>query len=202
MDPADCVRRACSTPRGRRSPPRRLRSLDPRAAGRDQQAPDLLRPGVDPTPEDVLATLLEAPVLSRYRHYLERKQAWKPHYLGEAEEKVLEEKDVTGRQRFVRAPSRKPSRRSSAPSSTADRLNRLSLQQGPGQALRRRPRESARSGRGQPDRGLARNARLLTFIFNTVVLDHKTKRHAPTLPGPMTSRHLANEIDDATVEAP
>ena len=37
-----------------------------------------------------------------YRHYLEQKRAWRPHFLTEPEEKILEEKSVTGRSAFVR----------------------------------------------------------------------------------------------------
>ena len=40
--------------------------------------------------------------LARYRHYLEQKRAWRPHYLSEPEEKILDEKAVTGRAAFVR----------------------------------------------------------------------------------------------------
>src|SRR5262249_56874166 len=39
---------------------------------------------------------------ARYRHYLEQKRIWRPHYLSEPEEKVLEEKSNTGRSAFVR----------------------------------------------------------------------------------------------------
>ena len=42
------------------------------------------------------------PDLARYRHYLEQKRAWRPHYLSEPEEKMLDEKAVTGRAAFVR----------------------------------------------------------------------------------------------------
>src|SRR5258708_25483041 len=46
--------------------------------------------------------LSEAPQLTKYRHYLEQKRAWKPHYLSEPQEKVLEDKSITGRAAFVR----------------------------------------------------------------------------------------------------
>src|SRR5438105_2963276 len=53
-------------------------------------------------PEEAACRLLGDPRLARFRHYLEQKRAWKPHYLSEPEEKVLEEKGVTGRAAFVR----------------------------------------------------------------------------------------------------
>src|SRR5258708_939530 len=46
--------------------------------------------------------LIGSPAVARYRHHLEQLRAWRPHYLTEPEEKVLEEKSVTGRSAFVR----------------------------------------------------------------------------------------------------
>src|SRR5207249_6120718 len=46
--------------------------------------------------------LARSPALAKYRHYLVQKRAWRPHYLSEPEEKVLDEKSVTGRAAFVR----------------------------------------------------------------------------------------------------
>ncbi len=53
-------------------------------------------------PDEKAASLLSASILARYRHYLEHKRAWRPHYLSEPEEKILDEKSVTGRAAFVR----------------------------------------------------------------------------------------------------
>ena len=53
-------------------------------------------------PDDIVKPLLDHPRLARYRHYLEQKRAWRPHYLSEPEEKILDEKAVTGRAAFVR----------------------------------------------------------------------------------------------------
>ena len=53
-------------------------------------------------PDDAAKRVLDAPALARYRHYLDQKRAWKPHYLSEPEEKILDEKGVTGRAAFVR----------------------------------------------------------------------------------------------------
>src|SRR5262249_4300116 len=46
--------------------------------------------------------LIEAPTLAKYRHFLEQQRAWKPHYPNEPQEKVLEDKSITGRAAFVR----------------------------------------------------------------------------------------------------
>src|SRR5437660_6911521 len=53
-------------------------------------------------PDDAVRALVESPLLAKYRHYLTQKRAWRPHYLSEPEEKILDEKSVTGRGAFVR----------------------------------------------------------------------------------------------------
>ena len=50
-------------------------------------------------------------------------------------------------------------------------------------------------------RGLQANSRLLTFIFNNIVLDHQTDCRLRKFPDPMASRHLANEIKPEVVDA-
>src|SRR6266536_1333477 len=47
-------------------------------------------------------TLLAHPDLARFRHYLEKLRDRKPHLLSEPEEKVLDEKYLTGRAAFSR----------------------------------------------------------------------------------------------------
>ena len=46
--------------------------------------------------------LASHPKLAKYRHWLEQKRVWKPHYLSELEEKILDEKAVTGKSAFGR----------------------------------------------------------------------------------------------------
>jgi oligoendopeptidase F len=49
--------------------------------------------------------------------------------------------------------------------------------------------------------GLKDSSRLLTFIFNNLVLDHHADCTLRKFDNPMAPRHLANEIDDAVVVA-
>src|SRR5262249_48420758 len=144
------------------------------------------------------ARLAADPRLASYRHFLEQKRAWKPHYLSEPEEKVLEEKSVTGRAAFVRlfdetvAALRCPFEHGGQPEQL--RVQQiLSKLYDPDGGVRR----AAAAGL---TKGLRDNARLLTFVFNTLVLDHRsdcTLRRFDSVMGP---RHLANEISDAVVE--
>ncbi len=50
-------------------------------------------------------------------------------------------------------------------------------------------------------KGLQDNARLLTYLFNNLVLDHKIDCEIRHFPSPMAPRHLANEITDEVVDA-
>ena len=150
-------------------------------------------------PDEVVERLLAAPELAQYRHYLDEKRVWRPHTLSEPEEKVLEEKAVTGRAAFVRLFEETVSVLE-CPFETATGVETLSLQQtlarlyDADRAVRRAAAEAL-------SRGLRAQARPLTFVFNTVVLDHKSDCELRHFATPMASRHLANEISEEVVEA-
>jgi oligoendopeptidase F len=149
--------------------------------------------------DEAARRLLAAPALAPYRHYLEHKRAWRPHYLSEPEEKILDEKTVTGRAAFVRlfdetiASLRFPFEH-------AGRTEALPMQQ-----ILARLYDADRTVRQAAARGITRglqdNARLLTFIFNTLVLDHKSDCTLRRFDSPMGPRNLANEIATPVVDA-
>ena len=143
--------------------------------------------------------LTAAPALARYRHYLEQKRLWRPHYLSEPEEKVLEEKSVTGRAAFVRLFDEIVAGML-FPYERAGRAERMPLQQV--NALLYDPDRGVRHAAAEAlTRGLQENARLLTYIFNNLVLDHRSDCTLRSFGDPMAPRHLANEISAAVVEA-
>jgi oligoendopeptidase F len=150
-------------------------------------------------PDEPVKRLLEVPILAPYRHYLEQKRAWRPHYLSEPEEKILEEKSITGRAAWVRLFDETVSA-IRFPLAHDGKTETLSLQQllaklyDPDRPLRRAAAESI-------TRALQENARLLTYLLNTVVLDHRLDYEMRKFPDPMAPRHLANEISPAAVEA-
>ncbi|HEV3143568.1 MAG TPA: M3 family oligoendopeptidase, partial [Gemmataceae bacterium] len=150
-------------------------------------------------PDAAATKLIAAPTLSRYRHYLEQKRAWKPHYLSEPEEKILDEKAVTGKAAFVRLFDETMAALR-FPFEHAGKTEMLTMQQinaklyDPDRSIRR----AAASGW---TKGLQENARLLNYVFNTLVLDHKSDCELRHFPHPMAQRHLANEITDEVVEA-
>lgn len=150
-------------------------------------------------PEETARALLAAPALAKYRHYLEHKRAWRPHYLSEPEEKILEEKAVTGRAAWVRLFDETVSSLR-FPFEHAGRTELLSMQQ-INAKLYEPDREVRAAAAAGWTRGLQENARLLTYIFNNLVLDHHSDCTLRKFPDPMASRNLANEITPEVVEA-
>jgi oligoendopeptidase F len=150
-------------------------------------------------PDEVARPLMEAPILAKYRHYLQHKRAWRPHYLSEPEEKILDEKNVTGRAAWVRLFDETVSA-IECPFEHDGKTERIGKEQllsklyDPDRAVRR----AASQGITQ---GLTENARLLTYIFNNLVLDHKSDCELRHFDSPMAPRHLANEISEDVVNA-
>ena len=149
--------------------------------------------------DEAVQRLLAALALARYRHYLEQKRAWRPHYLSEPEEKILEEKSVTGRAAFVRLFDETVASLR-FPFEHAGRTESLSLSQinarlyDADRGVRRAAAEGLTSG-------LRDNSRLLTYIMNTLVLDHRSECDLRHFDNPMGPRHLANEISPPVVDA-
>jgi oligoendopeptidase F len=149
--------------------------------------------------DEAAGKLLADPTLAKYRHYLEQKRAWRPHFLSEPEEKILEEKAVTGRAAFVRLFDETVAGMQ-FPFSHDGQKELLSLQEisaklyDPDRAVRKASAEGL-------TQGLKDNARLLTFVFNTLVLDHRGDCDLRRFPDPMAPRNLANEIRPEVVDA-
>jgi oligoendopeptidase F len=143
--------------------------------------------------------LIRSPQLARYRHYLEQRRAMKPHYLSEPEEKVLDQKITTGRAAFVRLFDETVAAMT-FPYERDGSASQLTLQQilaklyDPDRAVRKAAAEGLTTG-------LQANARLLTFVENNLVLDHRTDCDLRRFDRPEAPRHLANEIDHRVVEA-
>ncbi len=150
-------------------------------------------------PDGPAQALLARPELGRYRHYLERKRAWRPHFLSEPEEKVLDEKSLTGRAAFVRLFDETVAA-IRFPFEHAGQRQDLSLQN-----LNKHLYDPDRSVREAAARawtkGLQDNARLLTFLFNTLILDHHSDCTLRKFTDPAAPRNLDNEISSEVVEA-
>lgn len=150
-------------------------------------------------PDETARVLMNAPEVARYRHYLEKARLFRPHKLSEPEEKILDIKANTSTRAFQRLFS--------------EIVSGLTVQIGRGKAAQKLTLDQALAKLHEPDRTVRKNAakaithtlrthaRVLTYIFNTLVLDHKITDELRKFPSPMHARHLANEIEPATVEA-
>ena len=151
--------------------------------------------------DDVARKLAGHAKLARYRHFLELKRVWKPHYLSEPEEKLLDEKANTGKVAFGRLfeetlsslkfPYADPATKTTQQLSLQEILAKL---YDPDREVRRIAAEGL-------SHTLQENSRLLTFIFNTIVSDHQSDTQLRHFGSAMASRNLGNETTDQVVEA-
>ncbi|MFH5832013.1 M3 family oligoendopeptidase [Halalkalibaculum sp. DA384] len=144
--------------------------------------------------EEEAEKLVEAPELSHYRHYLESSRRYKKHVLGEKEEQVLSAKNVTGRSAWNRYFEE-------TLGAARFELDGEELTQ---QEMLSKLHESDRNLRERAHAGLTKKfrelSRTLTFIFNTLLADKHTNDKLRNYDSWISSRNLANEIDDQTVE--
>ncbi len=148
--------------------------------------------------DEAAERLMSHPILSAYCHYLKNLRCYRPHKLSEPEEKVVNEKDNTGKRAFARLFSET----TSALTFTLEKEGRLqeltlsevlSLLHQPDRNLRKQAWEILY-------RELSRHNQVLGFIYNTLIQDHLTMDRLRRHPSPMNERHhLANEIDEASV---
>jgi oligoendopeptidase F len=150
------------------------------------------------TDEERVHTVLADPVLAPYRHFVEVARTFRNHQLSEAEEKVLEEKANTGPRAFRRLFEE-------VVSNIAFRVERdgatETLTQSEVIARMRDPdREVRRTAAAGLSAGLEENARVLTFIFNTLIQDKSVEDRLRRYTFPEEARHLGNELPPETVD--
>ena len=146
-------------------------------------------------PDEQAETLLNDPALARYRHWLEVARQRKPYLLTEPEERILTEKDVTGRsawQRYfneVLGAARFDWQGEEVPLQTV-----LTQLYHPDRDVRIRAAQSITGG-------LRKLSRHLTYVFNTLLADKASEDRLRNYPSWITARNLSNEVDDASVDA-
>ena len=145
--------------------------------------------------EAALTAKLADPALRRYAPFLRDLRVFRPHQLDDNLEKLLHEKEVTGRSAWSRlfdetiAALRIPLRGESLTVSAA--LNKLSDRD-------RSVRADAAAAIGEV---FQRNVRLFSLVTNTLAKDKEiidTWRHYPR---PTSSRNRANMVEDSVVDA-
>ncbi len=143
--------------------------------------------------------ILTHPPLARYAHSLRQERAFAPHTLSEAEEKLDAEKRLTGISAFQRLFDERTSRLRQTITLDGERkeMNEtelLALLYHPDRAVRRRAQVAM-------TKALQQDAHILTFIFNVAAQEKAIEDRLRDFQDPMSSRNLANEVDDATAHA-
>ncbi|MDZ7659347.1 M3 family oligoendopeptidase [Fodinibius sp.] len=138
--------------------------------------------------------LIESDELKQYKHYLETSRRYKDHVLSEKEEQVLSAKKVTGRSAWNRYfDETMGAARFELEGEELTQQEVLSKLHEPDRDLRKRAHASLTET-------FEDHSRTLTFIFNTLLADKHTDDKLRNYDSWISSRNLANEIDDETVE--
>jgi len=144
-------------------------------------------------PDEVITPLLDTPEVAPYKHYIGTIRASRKHMLSETEERLMEELANTGRRAFDRLFDE-------TTSNAVFELNGAKLTQAEIIDKTMSPdRETRRAAATAFTEGLSRHSKTLTFIFNTLLQDKNVKDRLRQYDSPQASRHLANELDEATV---
>ena len=145
-------------------------------------------------PEERVETLLAHDALDEHRHYLETEYLRQDHVLSEAEEKVLSEKSITGKNAWTRFfDETLGAARFELDGEPLTQEETLSKLYEPNRALRRQAVLSFTDG-------LKDHLRTLTFVFNTLLADKASTDRLRDYDHWLEQRNLANEVDDETVD--
>lgn len=145
--------------------------------------------------DDTAVSFLQSEDLSRYRHYLELQRLRRDHLLSEPEEKVLSEKAVTGRSAWTRFfDETLGAARFYVDGEEITEQETLTK-------LHESDREVRQKAALALTEGLKRHQRELTFVFNTILADKSSDDRLRGYANWLSSRNLANEVADETVES-
>ena len=146
-------------------------------------------------PDVAADRMIGDPRLARWRHWLVTARRYRPHLLSEPEEKILQEKSVTG---------------AAAWSRFFDEVHGANRYEWEGERV---PEQVVLAKLYEPDRAVRRAAaasvtkglhaveRTATYIANTLLADKASNDGLRKYPGWISARNMDNQIDDATVDA-
>lgn len=144
--------------------------------------------------EEKARKLIESDELEQYKHYLETSRRYKDHVLSEKEEQILSAKKVTGRSAWNRYfDETMGAARFELDDEQLTQQQVLSKLHEPNRDLRKRAHKSLTDT-------FEDHSRTLTFIFNTLLADKHTDDKLRGYDSWISSRNLANEINDETVD--
>ncbi len=139
--------------------------------------------------------MIDAPELEFYKHYLESSRRYKNHVLKEEQEQILSAKSVTGRSAWVRF----------FDETLGQAKFELDGKEYAEQEVLSKLHDGDRDLRIRAHASLSKKfkelAHPLTYVFNTLLADKSTNDKLRAYPSWITSRNMANETDDATVDA-
>ena len=139
--------------------------------------------------------LLQADGLDTARHHLRTIRRYRPHLLSEPEEKVMSEKSVTGRDAWTRLFSELTSAVEVDVDGEKVALDvALAKLMSPDRELRKRVQQAVTDA-------LQPTLRTRAFVFNTLMADKSTDDRLRRYPSWISSRNLANEASDESVQA-
>jgi len=149
--------------------------------------------------ESRAAALLADPVLARRRHYLAASRRYRPHVLSEAEERILDETANQGERAWSRLFDETVASLRFTPV-VGGEPRELGLEETLA-LLYDADRSRRQAGAAALTNGLRGSSRILAFTLNTLVASKATEDRLRSYAGLMDERHLANEIDAASVAA-
>jgi len=141
--------------------------------------------------------LLGADGLDTSRHHLRTVRRYRPYLLSEPEEKIMTEKAVSGREAWSRLFEEQTSAiKVDAPGDEEPVKLDVALSRllSPDRELRRTTAEAVTAA-------LAPNLRTRAYIYNTIAQDKATDDRLRGFPSWISSRNLANEASDESVQA-
>jgi oligoendopeptidase F len=150
--------------------------------------------------DEHVEAVLADPALDFVRHHLRSVRRYRDHLLTEPEERILNEKSVTGWSAWGRLFSELTSAITveltdpDGSTRTAALEEGLARLQHPDREVRRRAAEAVTAG-------LAPGLRTRAFVFNTLLNDKAIDDRLRNYPSWISSRNLANEATDESVEA-
>jgi oligoendopeptidase F len=149
--------------------------------------------------DDHAAAVLADPRLDFCRHHLEQLRLTRPHLLTEAEETIVAEKSQTGNSAWVRLFDELTS---AITIELPDELGGSGMPLMQGLSMLQHPeREVRQHVAAAVTAGLAPGLRTRAFVFNTLLLDKAVDDRLRGYPTWVSSRNLANEASDESVQA-
>lgn len=149
--------------------------------------------------DDSLAALLQTPNVAKYRHYLQVVRQSKAYTLSEKEEQLLKEKDLSGRQAFVKLYDQLAGSLTFPVTIAGESMV---LNDSEMLALQRHVNGEVREHAQNVFLGTyAKHSLVFTSIFNNLLLDHKIESEQRGYEDATVPTHLSNEIARVTVDA-